>query len=171
MTEEDPNAGLFGRDEPEMSEEEFVEKQIYDKNPKRASALGDLSYDSLIETLNGMDVPEAEKMRALFNMAVGGTLDLVADALPIEDAIEVSFSFDIYLGVALTNKRFGADLFKESQKALVGIKPSESQSDEAYQKTLIEAEDAWWDMPQPRLDKRTPNEAIRETLGRYGLTE
>ncbi|MDR3206480.1 MAG: hypothetical protein LBT41_05265 [Candidatus Methanoplasma sp.] len=171
MTEEDPNAGLFGRDEPEMSEEEFIEKQIYEKNPKRAAALGDLSYGDLIETLDRMEIPEEGRMRALFEMAVSGTLDLMSDALSVDEAVEVSFSFDMYLGVALANKRFGADLFKENQKALACIKPSDFQSEEAYHKTLAEAEDAWWDMPQPRLDKRTPNEAIRETLSGYGLTE
>ncbi|MDR0523144.1 MAG: hypothetical protein LBG62_01795 [Candidatus Methanoplasma sp.] len=167
----DPNAGLFGRDEPEISEEEFASKQIYEKNPKRASALADLCYADLESALGGMDLDEEAKRRMLFAMTVNGVLDLIADSLDAETAMEVSYCLDMYMGVSLANKRFSVDLFKEHGKALAGIRPSDFDDEEVYLKTLAEAEERWWEMPQPRLDKRTPNEAIRETLSRYGLTE
>ena len=35
----------------------------------------------------------------------------------------------------------------------------------------ISEEEAWWSIPQPILGGRTPDDAIREEMRRYGLDE
>ncbi len=168
---DDPNADLFGYNEEEMSEEEMTNKQLYEKNPYRVAAMADLWYEVMISEMNGMDIPDEAKMKMIFSMTANAVLDMLGDSSPVDVAMEASYSFDMYLGVSLTNKRFKVDLFKEHQKALLTVKREEFPNDEAYENALEEFEDIWWDIPQPLLDKRTPNDAIRETLSKYGLTE
>jgi DNA-binding MarR family transcriptional regulator len=76
---------------------------------------------------------------------------------------------DMFIALALTNLRYKVDLLGEQQKALQTIDREKCQDDEEYLRVLSDAEDAWWDIPQPLLDKRTPKDAIRETLRKYGL--
>ena len=57
----------------------------------------------------------------------------------------------------------------EQQKALRTIDRDKFENDEDYVRALSEAEDAWWDIAQPALDKRNPRDAIKETLKKYGL--
>jgi hypothetical protein len=167
---DDPNAGLFGESEDSISDEEFFEKQLYEKNPRRAAAFGDLCYEIMIEEIDGMDVPEEAKRKMIFTLTANSILDMLCDS-DQELGLEATFSFDIFLGVSLTNKKFKVDLFKEHRQALMGIKREEFPDDETYERALEEFEEQWWDIPQPLLDKRTPNDAIRETLSGYGLTE
>jgi len=168
---DDPNADLFGRNDEEESEEEQAFKQIYEKNPKRVAAIGDLWYDEMMSEIEGMDIPEEAKYKMIFSMVAGSVLDMIADASPTDVALETTFSFDIYMGMALTNKKFKVDLFKEHQKALAGISREKFSTDEDYENAVVEFEEKWWDIPQPLLDKRTPNDAIMESLSKYGLTE
>jgi len=168
---DDPNADLFGMNEEEPSEEEIIEKQLYEKNPLRVAALGELWYDTMLAEIEGMDVPDEAKMKMVFSMTANGVLDMIADSSQVDAAMDVSYSFDMYLGVSLTNKRFKVDLFKEHQKALMTVDRGKFPDDETYQRELEAFEDAWWDLPQPLLDKRSPNDAIRETLAKHGLTE
>ncbi|MDR0887843.1 MAG: hypothetical protein LBM39_01485 [Candidatus Methanoplasma sp.] len=170
--EDDPNAGLFGRDEPEDPIEDQAYTQVYEKNSKRVEVLSDLFFNDLNTNIEAMEeVPTEGKNKLLFSVTANSVLDLIADALPAELAIDVTYYLDVYMGLALVNKKYQSDLFKELEKALVDIPRSEFPDDETYDSTLEKAEEAWWDMPQPRLDKRTPNEAIREALSKYGLTE
>jgi hypothetical protein len=168
---DDPNADLFGRNDEEESEEEQAFKQIYEKNPKRVTAIGDLWYDEMMSEIAGMEIPEEAKHKMIFSMVAGSILDMIADASPTDLALETTFSFDIYMGMALTNKRFKVDLFKEHQKALAGIDREKFSTEEDYENAVVEFEEKWWDIPQPLLEKRTPNDAIMESLSKYGLTE
>ena len=170
MNFDDPNAELFGLCEEE-SEEEMENKQIYGKTPGRVSALNDLWYGEMISEIDGMDIPEEAKRKMIFSMTANGVLDMISDSVQIDSGLEVTFSFDMFLGVSLTNKRFKVDLFKEHHQALMTVKREEFPDDDAYEMALEEFEERWWDIPQPLLDKRTPNDAIRETLSKYGLTE
>lgn len=169
MDKNDPNAALFGLDEE--SEEENSAAQTYDKNPGRVDALCDLTFDDIMAAVDVQNMPEEAKRKMIFKMACNNILDMFMDALEEEDAVEASFGFDMILGVAITNKRFNVDLFKEHTKALASVKPSNFASEEIYEKALEEFESKWWEIPQPKLNKRNPNDAIRESLTKYGLTD
>lgn len=168
---DDPNADLFGGLDDEISEDEMIEKQLYGKNPDRVSALSDLWYEELMSEVNEMDAPEEAKRQMIFSITAHSILDMIADSVTVDTGLELTFSFDMFLGVSLTNKRFEVDLFKEHHQALLGVKREEFPDDESYENALIEFEEQWWDIPQPLLEKRTPNDAIKETLSKYGLTE
>jgi len=170
MDQDDPNAGLFGGDDDDITDEEYVQKQLYEKNPLRVAALSDLCYNEMIEGVDGMDVPEDAKRKMIFSLAANSVLDMICDS-DQETGLEATFSFDVFLGVSLTNKKFKVDLFKEHMKALIGVNRDDFPDDEAYEGALAEFEERWWDIPQPLLGQRTPNDAIRETLSKYGLTE
>lgn len=167
---ENPNAGLFG-DDKDVSDDEQIYNQLYKKNPNRVSALNDLWFDDLMETVKAMDVPDEAKYQMIFKMATNSILDMLNDALPVEDALDTTFHFDMYMGVALTNKKYQVDLFKEQQKALLDIDSKKFNSTEEYEEAVVAFEEQWWSISQPKLEKRNPNEAIRETLGKYGLTD
>ncbi|MDR1404503.1 MAG: hypothetical protein LBJ20_02905 [Candidatus Methanoplasma sp.] len=169
-TDLDPNAELFGLYD-KVSEEEAENRQLYEKNPGRVAALGDLWYDTMIAEIDGMDIPEEAKRRMIFSMTANGVLDMISDSAPSDVGLEATFSFDMFLGVSLTNKRFKVDLFKEHRNALIGVKRDDFPDDSTYEMALEEFEESWWEIPQPLLEKRTPNDAIRETLSKYGLTE
>lgn len=166
----DPNAALFSDGEEEKSEEEQAYEYVYGRNPMRVSALHDLWYHNLMEKINGMDLPsEDAKMQMIFKLTCGGILDMLGDSQEPGVAPEVMSSLDIFMGLALTNMRYKVDLLGEQQKALQAIDRSKFHDDEEYVRALSDAEDAWWDISQPLLDMRTPKDAIRETLMKYGL--
>ncbi|NLU45922.1 MAG: hypothetical protein GXX87_03150 [Euryarchaeota archaeon] len=172
MDNNDPNAHLFDREEEQCTDEELICKQLYDKNPVRVDALGDLVYEEVCTIIDGMEGLDAEAGRQmLFKMTANSVLDMVMDAVTPDIGMEISFSFDMLLGVALTNRRYGANLFKEHEKALADMKPSNFETDELYRLALEEFEERWWDLPQPQLGKRTPNDAIKEILSEYGLSD
>jgi len=168
---DDPNADLFGLNDEEISEEEMVDRQLYGKTPGRVAALADLVYDQMNKEIDGMDLPEEAKRKMVFSITANSVLDLIFDSSPIDQGMETSFCFDMYLGASLTNKKFKVDLFKELEQALLGVKREDFQDDDTYELALAEFEEKWWEIPQPLLDKRTPNDAIIEMLSKYGLTE
>ncbi|MDR0509050.1 MAG: hypothetical protein LBG63_04440 [Candidatus Methanoplasma sp.] len=168
---DDPNADLLGLNDEELSEEEFLEKQLYGKNPGRVAALGDLVYDLMAKEIDELDIPEDAKRKMIFSMTANSVLDLVFDASPADLGLEASFCFDMYIGASLTNKKFKVDLFKELEQALMGVKRDDFPDDETYELALEEFEEKWWEIPQPLLDKRTPTDSIIEMLSKYGLTE
>jgi hypothetical protein len=168
MTEQDPNAGLFG--DEDASENEVIE-YVFGKNPNRVSAITDLWYEEMMKTLKDMELPDEEaKLRAVFKLTASGLLDMIADSLDPEAAPDVMSDFDMFLAVALTNKRYNINLFAEQQKALETVDRSKFANDEEYAEAVSRAEDIWWEIAQPLLDQRNPNDAIRETLNKYGLT-
>lgn len=168
MTEQDPNAGLFG--DEDASENEVIE-YVFGKNPNRVSAITDLWYEEMMKTLKDMELPDEEaKLRAVFKLTASGLLDMIADSQDPEAAPDVMSDFDMFLAVALTNKKYNINLFAEQQKALETVDRSKFANDEEYAEAVSRAEDLWWEIAQPLLDQRNPNDAIRETLNKYGLT-
>ncbi|MBE6527167.1 MAG: hypothetical protein E7Z63_05300 [Thermoplasmata archaeon] len=168
MTEQDPNAGLFG--DEDASENEVIE-YVFGKNPNRVSAITDLWYEEMMKTLKDMELPDEEaKLRAVFKLTASGLLDMIADSQDPEAAPDVMSDFDMFLAVALTNKKYNINLFAEQQKALETVDRSKFANDEEYAEAVSRAEDIWWEIAQPLLDQRNPNDAIRETLNKYGLT-
>lgn len=168
MSEENPNEGLFGSD---MATEDEVMEYVFGKNPDRVEALTDLLYQDLLKQVDAMKLPDNEsKMLAVFKLAAGSVLDTIADAQSPGDAPDVMNSFDMFIAVALTNKKYNVNLFAEQQKALESIEKSKFANDEEYAEAVSRAEDVWWEIAQPLLNGRNPNDAIRETLAEYGLT-
>ncbi|MDN5357804.1 MAG: hypothetical protein AB7D42_02480 [Candidatus Methanomethylophilaceae archaeon] len=166
----DPNAGLFGND-AEESEEEMLAKQLFGKNPNRVSALRDLIFEDMMESIDTEKMPEDAKRELIFKMAINSVLDMVMEATPDEISEEMTYAFDSYIGVALTNRKYGVDLFKEQSKALLSIDPKQFEDDEQYEAALREFEEQWWSISQPLLGQRNPNDAIAESMKRYGLLE
>lgn len=170
MDKDDPNAALFGADE-ELSEEEMLYEQTYGKNHKRAELLKDLIYEDMAAIVDQQNMPEEAKREMIFKMTVNSLLDMVMDASNVEDGVELMYGLDLFMGVAITNRKFNVDLFKEMRKALLSVKASDFKSQEEYEMALQEFEEKWWDIPQPLLNKRHPNDAIMESLMKYGLTD
>lgn len=157
--------------EVEDSPEVMAEKQLFRKNPARAQALRDLMYDSLKEHLDGQGIPAEKREEMMFILIANSILDLVLDAPTTDIAMESSYCFDEMLGMALANKKFEVDIIAEAKKAVESVKREDFPSDEAYLEGLQQFEERWWDMGQPALGMRSPNDAIYEMLGRYKLNE
>lgn len=166
----DPNAALFGRDE-EVSEEERLFKQLFGKNPRRVSALSDLIYEDMEKVVVGEGIPEEGRMNFIFKMAINSILDIIMECSPNDIAEEMTYALDSYLGVALTNQKYGVDLFKEQRKALLTVDSKKFDNNEQYELALEAFEEEWWSIPQPLLDRRNPNDAIAESMKKYGLLE
>ena len=71
----------------------------------------------------------------------------------------------------MTTHDYNVDIIKEARKALETVDRDKFSSDEEYEKAVHEFEEQWWDMGQPALGMRSPNDAIYETLGKYRLNE
>lgn len=156
---------------PQESEEQIAEKQLWGKNPARAQAMRDLMFDALSEHIQEQKVPEDKKWEMMFIMAVNSALDLILDSTPTDMAMETSYCFDNMIGMALANKKWEVDIMKEARKAMESVDASQFDNDEDYVKELQAFEERWWDMGQPALGMRSPNDAIYEILGKYGLNE
>lgn len=169
----DPNAMLFGgEEENSKTEDEKAAEYVFGKNPNRVSALSDLWFGELEKKIESMDLPdEKAKLKMAFKLTAGAVLDMFADSQQPEAAPDIMSDFDIFMGVALTNKKYGVSLFGEQQKALMTVDRSKYKDDEEYVRALGDFEEAWWDIPQPLLNGRNPNDAIKEILIKYGLNE
>lgn len=153
----------------EESEEQIAEKQLWGKNPARAQAMRDLMFDALSEHIQGQNVPDDKKWEMMFIMAVNSALDLILDSTTTDVAMETSYCFDNLIGMALANKKWEVDIMKEARKAMETVDASKFDNDEDYIKELQAFEEHWWEMGQPALGMRSPNDAIYEMLGKYGL--
>ena len=169
--EKDPNAGLFGFDEEKVTEEERLSMQLFGKNPRRVSAFHDLMFNEMVESIDSEDIPEEAKRKLIFKMAINSVLDTIMECTPDDIAEEMTYSLDSYIGVAITNRMFDVDLFKEQGKALLTIDPKNFQNTEQYESALEAFEEQWWSIPQPKLNRRNPNDAIAESMKKYGLLE
>ena len=167
----DPNAGLFGLDEEEVSEEERISEQLFGKNPRRVSAFHDLMFNEMSESIDSEDMPEEAKRKLIFKMAINSVLDTIMECTPDDIAEEMTYSLDSYIGVAITNRIYDVDLFKEQSKALLTVDRNKFQSDEEFQLALEAFEEQWWSIQQPKLNRRNPNDAIAESMKKYGLLE
>ena len=168
----DPNAALFGDDGPDMSPEEAHEEMVYGKNPRRVEALMDLFGKDLVKSVDeNPELPEEAKREMIFKLTANSMLDMIMDSLAPDTAEEVAQCLDGFTGVAIVNKKFGVDLYKELNKALGTVKKEDGESEEDYDRKLDDASDRWWSIPQPLLNKRTPSDAIREQMAKYGLED
>lgn len=173
MSEEyDPNASLFGSDEQEQSGEEAFVKETFGKNPNRTSALSDLFCAEMMATIDEeQELPEEAKRQLIFKMTANSVLDVVIESLSPETAAEVTACLDGFLGMSLVNKTNQVDMMGELRKAMLSVKQDAGESDEDFERRLSDMEDAWWSIPQPLLNGRTPDDAVREAMRRYGLDE
>lgn len=170
--EYDPNAGLFGGDEPEKSPEEEHLEYVFGKNPNRTSAISDLFSAEMMATIDeDTELPDEAKKHLIFKMTANSVLDMVMECLDGETAEEVASCLDSYIGMCIVNKKFEVDLFGELRKAIMTVEQIDGESDEDFEKRLSGMEDAWWSIPQPILNQRNPDDAIREEMNRYGLNE
>ena len=170
--EYDPNASLFGGDEPEESPEDAFLKETFGKNPNRTSAISDIFLEEMMQTVDeDTDMPEEAKRDLIFKMTANSVLDMIMESLDPDTAMEVSSCLDGFLGMCLVNKRNHVDIMGELRKAVMNVKQDTGESDEDYERRLSDMEDAWWSIPQPILNGRNPDDAIREEMKRYGLDE
>ena len=157
--------------EIEDSPEVVAEKQLFMKNPARAQALRDLMYDSLKKHLDDQKIPAERREEMMFILIANSVMDLLFDAPTTDIAMESSYCFDEMLGMALANKKYEVDIIAEAKKAVESVKREDFGSDEEYMEGMREFEERWWDMGQPALGMRSPNDAIYEMLGKYKLNE
>ncbi len=168
----DPNAGLFGEPEPEKSPEEVLNEYSFGKNPNRAVAIETLFGKRLMdETMADDKLPVEGKMSFVFKATVHGVLDMIMESLQPEYREEVATSLDSFIGLNLVNQRFGVDLVNTVMEELSKIEPQAGESDDMFEKRLMDMEEAWWNIPQPLLNGRNPNDAIREEMNKYGLNQ
>ena len=168
----DPNAALFGGDEPEMSDEEAHMKETFGKNPNRTSAFSDLFLKDMLETVEAEEeLPDEAKKHLIFKMTANSVLDIIMESLSPDTREEVAACVDGYIGMCMVNMKNQVDLMSELRKALMTVKQEANESDDDYERRPGDMEEAWWSIPQPILNGRTPDDAIREEMKRYGLDE
>ena len=165
------NLGTTMFDTEEEVPSDAVLEFVFGRNPDRMKGIADLWYDGLVTKVKEMKLPDEDaECNAVFKMCLGGLLDMIADSQDPEDAPDVMNDFDMSLALAIVNHTFGIDILEEQRKALETVDRSRFETDEEYAEALSRAEDVWWEIPQPLLNKRNPNDALRETLRKYGLT-
>lgn len=165
----DPNADLFGGADEQDPEEAHIER-TFGRNPNRTSLMSDLFSKEMMETvMSDPDLPDEAKPQLIFKMTANSVMDIIMESLDADMREEVAAALDGYLGVCIVNKKFEVDMFGELSKALATVDQNDGESDEDYQKRLGDMEDAWWSIPQPKLNGRNPSDAITEEVRRYGL--
>ena len=75
------------------------------------------------------------------------------------------------MGMNLVNQRFKVDLIQAVMEELQKIEQNPGESDEQFEERLSVMEEGWWSIPQPILNGRNPNDAIREEMAKYGLNQ
>ena len=172
VNEMDPNAGLFGEPEPEKSPEELLNEYAFGKNPNRAVAMEELFGKRLMaDTLADDKLPVEGKMSFIFKATAHGVLDMIMECLQPEYREEVATSLDSFIGLNLVNHRFKVDLVNAVMEELQKVQQDPGESDENFEERLTAMEEGWWEIPQPILNGRNPNDAIREEMGKYGLNQ
>ena len=167
-----PNAGLFGEPETEKNPDELLQEYSFGKNPNRAVALETLFGDRLInETLDDKKLPVEGKMNFVFKATAHGVLDMIMECLQPEYREEVAVSLDSFIGMNLVNQKFKVDLVDAVMEELNKVEQQDGESDDQFEQRLMSMEEKWWDIPQPILNGRTPNDAIREEMNKYGLNQ
>ena len=172
VDEIDPNTGLFGGDEPEKSAEELLDEYAFGKNPNRAVALQELFGKRLLEeTMADDTLPMEGKLSFIFKATVHGVLDMIMESLQPEYREEVAVSLDSMIGMNLVNQRFNVDLINAVMEELAKIEQDPGEPDDMFEQRLSSLEEGWWSIPQPILNGRTANDAIREEMAKYGLNQ
>ncbi len=167
-----PNAGLFGDDEPEKSPEQLLDEYAFGKNPNRSVAMETLFGKRLIEDVKKeQNIPEEAKESFLFKATVHATLDMIMESLSPEYREEVATSLDSFIGLNLVNQKFKVDLVETVMTELGKVEQNADESDEQFESRLMAMEEGWWSIPQPILNGRNPNDAIQEEMVKYGLNQ
>ncbi len=148
-----------------------LEQQIWGKNPSRSRALQSLWFDLMCESIDEEDMPEKGKRELLFLMAVNNAMDMIMEAIPDEMALELTYCFDSMIGMSLVNKRFSVDLLDNNYNVISKLKREDYESDEAFQEAVQDIDHRWWTIGKQLLGGRSPNDAITEELGKFGLNK
>ena len=166
----DPNAGLFGGDEPQKDPIEEHMEYTFGKNPNRTSAISDIFAAEMLETIeNDETIPAEAKPQMIFKMTANSVLDMIMESLDPDTREDVVGCLDSFIGMCIVNKKFQVDILGELRKALTEVPREKGESDDDFERKLSDFEDAWWSIPQPLLNQRNPNDAIQEEMRRYGL--
>ena len=173
MSDDDnPNAYLFGGDEPEKDEEQTFVEYVFEDNHKRVQMMDDLFGSELVETANSdKELSQEARQSMIFKMTANSVLDIVMESLSPEVAEEVVSCINHYLAMGLVNRKFSVDVYKELSNALDKVEQGNDESDEDFSDRLDKMADEWWDLPQPLLGKRSPRDSLHEELLRYGLDD
>lgn len=166
----DPNSGLV---EQVFEEDEKVdpEKQLWGKNADRTHAFRDLWFDDLLQALKDNKIPPNAQKEVAFMMLSNSLLDFIMDSVPTNVAMDLSYSLDHMIGMSLVNKKYDCDLMEEEEKAMAQVKRKDYDTDDDYHRALEAIQEHWWTLGQPKLDMRSPDDAIYETMKKYGLNE
>jgi hypothetical protein len=165
----DPNTGLI--EQVFEDEDVNIEKQLWEKNPRRSQALADLWYDELQKAVSEGTEDEEGRKHLSFLMSVNSVLDLIMECVPEDLALEVSYALDHTVALALVNKKYDCDLLEEEKKAVSIVKREDYETDDDYKRAVEAIDDHWWSISQPQLDMRNANDAILEMLAKYKLNE
>ncbi len=165
----DPNTGLI--EQVFEDEDVNVEKQLWEKNPRRSQALADLWYDELQKAVSEGTEDEEGRKHLSFLMSVNSVLDLIMECVPEDLALEVSYALDHTVALALVNKKYDCDLLEEEKKAVSIVKREDYETDDDFKRAVEAIDDHWWSISQPQLDMRNANDAILEMLAKYKLNE
>lgn len=166
----DPNSGLI---EQVFEDDKKVdpEKQLWKKNANRTHALRDLWFDDLLNSLEENKTPPEAQKEVAFMMTSNSILDFIMDSVPTEVALELSYALDHMLGMSLVNKKYNVDLVAEEDKAMSIVKREDYDSDDDFHRAMEDLQQHWWTLGQVKLDMRSPDDAIYETMKKYGLNE
>ena len=96
---------------------------------------------------------------------------MIMECLQPEYREEVATSLDSFLGMNLVNQRFGVNLVDAVMEELSKVEQKDGESDDEFETRLMAMEEGWWEIPQPILNGRNPNDAIREEMRKYGLNQ
>ena len=165
----DPDTGLV---EQVFEDEELdIEKQLWDKNPRRSQALMDLWYDELHEEVEKETDSEDGKKHLAFLMAVNSVMDMIMECVSEDIALEVSYALDHTIALSLVNKKYDCDLLEEERKAVSIVKREDYETDDDFARAVEAIDEHWWTISQPQLDMRNANDAIIEMMQKYKLNE
>ena len=165
----DPDTGLV---EQVFEDEELdMEKQLWDKNPRRSQALLDLWYDELHAEVEKETDSEDGKKHLAFLMTTNSVLDMIMGCIPEDLALELSYALDHTIALSLVNKKYDCDLLEEERKAVSIVKREDYETDDDFARAVEAIDDHWWTISQPQLDMRNANDAIIEMLHKYKLNE
>ena len=79
--------------------------------------------------------------------------------------------FDSMIGMSLVNKRFDVDLVDANFEVLKKLKREDHGTDEEFEAAIRDVDHRWWTVGKQLLGGRSPNDAISEELGKFGLNK
>jgi len=148
-----------------------LEQQIWGKNPRRSQALKSLWFDLMSQSINEDDQPEDAKRELLFLMTANNVMDMIMESVPDDLALEITYCFDSMIGMSMVNKRFEVDLVDANFEVLKKLKREDYGTDEEFEAAIRDVDHRWWTVGKQLLGGRSPNDAISEELGKFGLNK